>query len=217
MKSSSLCPKGFISSFLLYFLNFRAATAHDIKVAYRRLALELHPDVNNSCPTKSEEFKLAAQAYETLSDHSQRSRYDQQFFGASHYHRHSKYTPSTSTHFSQGRGRIYAPQPPPGFKRFDHDKWKHYHYGDGIMEEQIQMMKKRAEAASSSYEESTSPLGKGFYNTTYREKTQHLYTAKEEIRLRMQHRVKNRPPRKQATPAPQSNNVAEYNAYCSIM
>ena len=81
MKSSSLCPKGFISSFLLYFLNFRAATAHDIKVAYRRLALELHPDVNNSCPTKSEEFKLAAQAYETLSDHSQRSRYDQQFFG----------------------------------------------------------------------------------------------------------------------------------------
>ncbi len=53
------------------------ATAAEIKKAYRRKALEYHPDKNPG-DTKSEElFKKAAEAYEVLSDPNKKARYDQ--------------------------------------------------------------------------------------------------------------------------------------------
>jgi curved DNA-binding protein CbpA len=52
------------------------ATSEDIKVAFRRLARQYHPDVNPNNPTAAEKFKLISQAYETLSDSVKRSRYD---------------------------------------------------------------------------------------------------------------------------------------------
>jgi molecular chaperone DnaJ len=54
----------------------RAASADDLKKAYRRRARELHPDANPDDPEAEERFKELAKAYEVLSDDQQRARYD---------------------------------------------------------------------------------------------------------------------------------------------
>ena len=46
----------------------RDASPDEIKRAFRRLARELHPDVNKHDPDAEERFKEAAAAYEVLSD-----------------------------------------------------------------------------------------------------------------------------------------------------
>lgn len=53
----------------------RSATPEEIKKAYRRLARELHPDVNPSAEA-AEQFKLVTHAYDVLSDPQQRQQYD---------------------------------------------------------------------------------------------------------------------------------------------
>src|SRR5260221_2835131 len=53
----------------------RDANAEEIKKAYRRLARELHPDVNPD-PVTQERFKEITQAYEVLSDPEKRQMYD---------------------------------------------------------------------------------------------------------------------------------------------
>ncbi|GAA0317002.1 molecular chaperone DnaJ [Actinoallomurus spadix] len=53
----------------------RDASADEIKKAYRRLARELHPDVNPD-PATQEKFKEITQAYEVLSDPKKREMYD---------------------------------------------------------------------------------------------------------------------------------------------
>ncbi len=53
----------------------RDASQDEIKKAYRRLARELHPDVNPD-PQASERFKLVTHAYEVLSDPNARADYD---------------------------------------------------------------------------------------------------------------------------------------------
>ena len=54
----------------------RDAAAQDVKKAFRRLARELHPDVNAHDPQAEEKFKAAAEAYEILSDPERRATYD---------------------------------------------------------------------------------------------------------------------------------------------
>jgi molecular chaperone DnaJ len=54
----------------------RDADEKAIKKAFRRLARELHPDVNAHDPQAEEKFKAAAEAYEILSDPERRSTYD---------------------------------------------------------------------------------------------------------------------------------------------
>ena len=53
----------------------RDATAEEIKRAYRKLARELHPDVNPD-PAAQERFKEVSTAYEVLSDAEKRQMYD---------------------------------------------------------------------------------------------------------------------------------------------
>jgi DnaJ-class molecular chaperone len=54
----------------------RDASAAEVKRAFRRLARELHPDVNAHDPEAEEKFKAAAEAYEVLSDAERRRTYD---------------------------------------------------------------------------------------------------------------------------------------------
>jgi molecular chaperone DnaJ len=54
----------------------RAASEQEIKKAFRRLARELHPDVNSHDPEAEDKFKQAAEAYEVLSDPWRRQTYD---------------------------------------------------------------------------------------------------------------------------------------------
>jgi DnaJ-class molecular chaperone len=54
----------------------RDANKAEVKTAFRRLARELHPDVNDHDPEAEEKFKAAAEAYEVLSDPERRRAYD---------------------------------------------------------------------------------------------------------------------------------------------
>ncbi|HBT85297.1 MAG TPA: molecular chaperone DnaJ [Porphyromonadaceae bacterium] len=55
----------------------KTATAEEIKKAYRKKAIQYHPDKNPGDKSSEEKFKEAAEAYEVLSDQNKRARYDQ--------------------------------------------------------------------------------------------------------------------------------------------
>ena len=54
----------------------RDASPEDIKRAYRKLAKEMHPDLNPDKPEVGERFKQVTAAYDILSDPERRGRYD---------------------------------------------------------------------------------------------------------------------------------------------
>lgn len=58
----------------------KKATADEIKKAYRKKAIQYHPDKNPGDKEAEEKFKEAAEAYEVLSDENKRARYDQYGF-----------------------------------------------------------------------------------------------------------------------------------------
>jgi len=55
----------------------KGASASEIKKAYRKKAIEFHPDKNPGDSKAEENFKKAAEAYEVLSDPDKKARYDQ--------------------------------------------------------------------------------------------------------------------------------------------
>lgn len=75
----------------------KSATGAEIKKAYRKLALEHHPDRNKGDKISEEKFKEVTKAYEVLSDPQKKQAYDQ--FG------HAAFDPSASSGpFGQGFG-----------------------------------------------------------------------------------------------------------------
>lgn len=55
----------------------RDATADEIKKAYRKAAIQFHPDKNPGDKNAEEKFKEAAEAYDVLSNPEKKARYDQ--------------------------------------------------------------------------------------------------------------------------------------------
>jgi curved DNA-binding protein CbpA len=56
----------------------RDASLDDIKVAYRRIARRLHPDVNQGNPGAAAQFQDVTSAYELLTDAQRKRTYDSQ-------------------------------------------------------------------------------------------------------------------------------------------
>ena len=54
----------------------RGATEREIKLAYRKLAVEYHPDRNPDDPDAPEKFREATEAYTVLKDTGKRAQYD---------------------------------------------------------------------------------------------------------------------------------------------
>ena len=54
----------------------RTCTQIEVKKAYRKLARQYHPDVNNGDPEAEEKFKEISEAYAVLSNDGKRNQYD---------------------------------------------------------------------------------------------------------------------------------------------
>ncbi|MGC4865735.1 molecular chaperone DnaJ [Micromonospora sp. DT53] len=70
----------------------KAASADDVKKAYRKVARESHPDHNPGDPKAEERFKAASEAYNVLSDSGRRREYDEMrsLFGSGAFRRNAR-------------------------------------------------------------------------------------------------------------------------------
>src|SRR3954468_20757836 len=74
----------------------KTASAEEIKKAYRKVAMQFHPDRNPGDKVAEEKFKEAAEAYEILSDADKRAQYDR--FG------HQAFSPGRGGGYGGGAG-----------------------------------------------------------------------------------------------------------------
>jgi molecular chaperone DnaJ len=84
----------------------RTAADQEIKSAYRKLALQFHPDRNPGNNEAEEKFKEAAEAYSVLSDAQKRANYDR--FGHAGVGGAAGFDPNTFADFSDILGDIFG-------------------------------------------------------------------------------------------------------------
>ncbi|MGH7092222.1 MAG: DnaJ C-terminal domain-containing protein [Stellaceae bacterium] len=92
------------------------ASTDEIRKAYRKLAKELHPDLNPNKPEAEARFKSVAAAYDILSDPEKKARYDLGEIDESGTER-PRY--SYRPHAEGAQGRKYAPQGEMGAEDLD--------------------------------------------------------------------------------------------------
>jgi len=86
----------------------RTASLDEIKKAYRKLAMKLHPDQNPGNKAAEEQFKEAAEAYAVLSDVEKRQQYDQFGHTGSGSGGGFQFDPSQFTDFQDVFGGIFG-------------------------------------------------------------------------------------------------------------
>ena len=168
---------------------YRTATTSEIKTAYRKLALVLHPDRHEGSEDKIQAFRDASEAYQILTDTERRRQYDIGMNGGGGgggwWFRSTTTNHPTSTTTSHRTKRssspppnyrkVYAPHAPPDGKW--HDAQRHYdmHYGDGMYHEELKKAHDRAKERGDL--EYHSPLGKGFsFDGLQEDRTKYSYT-----------------------------------------
>src|SRR5579862_1860688 len=77
----------------------KSASQDEIKKAYRKLAMQYHPDRNPGNKEAEDKFKEAAEAYDVLSNAEKRKRYDQ--FG------HDTYQQAGGSHHYENMNDIF--------------------------------------------------------------------------------------------------------------
>jgi molecular chaperone DnaJ len=82
----------------------KTASRDQIKAAYRRLAIEHHPDKNKGDRTSEAKFKEVNEAYEVLSDPKKRAEYDQ-------YGRHEPSAEPDGTAYANGGSDVFREAP----------------------------------------------------------------------------------------------------------
>ena len=134
----------------------------EIKSSYRKLALRLHPDMHKNDSSKTMEFKRVTEAYNVLSDESQKRDYDDSIGNMEAAFNRSWTNRNRKTAVPPNYRKVYASQaPPPSWKgrTWNHDIHYKMHYGTGIRDEAIRQAKHEARLQGAF--EYRSPLGKG--------------------------------------------------------
>ena len=77
----------------------KKSSKQEIKKAFRKLAVQYHPDKNDS-PDAEEKFRKIAEAYEILSDEDKRRQYDMSGGSGQHNHKFGEHTRAHNFHFN---------------------------------------------------------------------------------------------------------------------
>eukprot|EP00053_Salpingoeca_punica_P003342 m.42656 g.42656 ORF g.42656 m.42656 type:complete len:189 (+) comp12123_c0_seq1:170-736(+) len=124
----------------------RTATDTEIKDAYYRLSMQLHPDRNPNSPEAASRFTLVADAYAILGQRDRRRQYD-----AGHEPDHIAHTHGPRMRNQRREGKLdYATQ-------FDFNEFYRKHYGEALAREQL----RRRRMKEAQQQLSTQPTGSG--------------------------------------------------------